>query len=339
MDQLKNTTVRFGITEAKNFSEAGQLGDWRRFDVTYATPFGLPKPGFPKGVPQQISVVATALEMRVAPVAVVKNVTDTGFTLWARNAMNKRGEARFAWLAVLGVPDSAQTRIPVDARLGVLQTKVLAPGPKVTEWPGVWFSDPLVGVNRVVLLTAHNNTGPSNWGTQWHNAAAVASVYPMYGAPSAILPDDGFTAGAITVDTDGRAGYYYAAFVEARRQEEAVADELYIDHGSEKGVEDSFRYNQVTWPSPPNRDLKAGGNPGDWLHLDVYFDRPFLTPPVVLITARDNDGDVKQHFNPLVPIAQNVSTHGFTAALRNTDTIDAMAEFYWVAIGCQAGCG
>jgi hypothetical protein len=337
MDQLKNSTVRFGITDALDFAEVGHAGDWRRIDVTFAAPFGSPKPGFPKGTPQQISVVATPLEMRVQPVAVVKNVTSTGFTLWARNAMNKRGDARFAWLAVLGVPDT-QAQVAVDARLGVLQTKVLLAGPKVTEWPGVWFSDPLVGVNRAVLLTAHNNTGPSNWGTQWHNAAAVASVYPMSGAASTILPDDGFSAGAISVDTQGRCGYYYAALIETRRQDKGGANDLFIDHGSEKGVEDSFRYNQVTWPTPPNRRLKPGGNAGDWLYLDVYFDRPFLTPPVVLITARDNDGDVTKHFNPLVPIAQNVSTHGFTAALRNTDTIDATAEFYWVALGCDAGC-
>jgi H-type lectin domain len=339
MDQVKNTTVRFGITDPKDFAESGQAGDWRRIDVTFPAPFGVPKPGFPKGVPQEISVVVTPLEMRVAPVAVVKKVTNTGFTLWARNAMNKRGESRFAWLAVLGVPDSTEARKIIDARLGVLQTKVLAPPQKITEWPGVWFSDALVGTNRVVLLTAHNNTGPSNWGVQWNNAAAVASVYPMWGAPTTILPDDGFTAAAINVDTDGRSGYYYAAFIEARRHAELTADDLFIDHGSEKGVEDSFRYNQVTWPTPPNRGLKPGGNSGDWLYLDVYFDRPFLTPPVVLITARDNDADVNRHFNPLIAIAQNVSTHGFTAALRNTDSINATAEFYWIAIGCQAGCG
>jgi hypothetical protein len=50
MDQLKNTTVRFGITDPIDFAETGQPGDWRRIDVTFAAPFGPPKPGFPKGV-------------------------------------------------------------------------------------------------------------------------------------------------------------------------------------------------------------------------------------------------------------------------------------------------
>ena len=91
MDQLKNTTVRFGITDPADFSPAGSSGDWRRIDVAFPSPFGPPKPGFPKGVPQEISVVVTALDMRVAPVAVVKKVTNAGFILWARNAMNKAG--------------------------------------------------------------------------------------------------------------------------------------------------------------------------------------------------------------------------------------------------------
>jgi hypothetical protein len=73
--------------------------------------------------------------------------------------------------------------------------------------------------------------------------------------------------------------------------------------------------------------------------LDVYFDRPFLTPPVVLATARDRDSELKRHHNPLVLIAQNVTTHGFTMAARNTDTVNAIAEFYWIAIGCKEGCG
>ncbi len=336
MDQLKNTTVRFGITDPADFSPAGSSGDWRRIDVAFPSPFGPPKPGFPKGVPQEISVVVTALDMRVAPVAVVKNVTNTGFVLWARNAMNKAGSARFAWLAVLGVPDQAR-REAVDVRLGVLQTKEIVPF-KAVEWPGVWFSDPLVGTGRVVLLTPHNFTGPARWGLQWHNAAAVASVSPMNG-PNPILPDDGFAVAAIGVESVGRCGYYYAAFINSREREELAAADLWIDHGSDKGVEDGFRYNTVSWPTAPNRRMEPGAQDGDWRHLDVYFDRPFLTPPIVLATARDSNGDPKIHQNPLVTIAQNVSPNGFTLSARNTDTVDAIAEFFWVAIGCRAGCG
>lgn len=116
-------------------------------------------------------------------------------------------------------------------------------------------------------------------------------------------------------------------------------EDLWLDHGSDRHVEDSHLYNTSPWLTPPQRRLSPGAEEGDWAHLDVYFDRPFLTPPVVLLTARDSDGDPKLHANPLALIAQNVTTHGFTVAARNTDTAQAEAKFHWVALGCNAGCG
>lgn len=338
MDQLKDTTVRFGVTALVDFRANG---GWKSIDVVFAAPFGPPKPGSPKGVPQRISVVATPLHMRVAPVVVVKNVTATGFTLLARNAMNKDGEAAFSWLAVLGVPESRALR-NYDVRLGVLQTKILTP-PHITSWPGIWFSQPLVGNGGApaILLTGHNMAGPSRDDQPWRNAASVASVYPLAGSPTPIPPDDGFSVGALNVESAGRSGFYYAAFIQVGSVGNVSPDvgNLWLDHGSEHGVEDAFQYNGVAWPTPPNRTLQPGAEPGDWVHLDVYFDRPFLTPPVVLATARDADPNPQRHHNPLATIAQNVTTHGFTLSARNTDTVVAMAEFYWIAIGCASGCG
>ncbi len=60
--------------------------------------------------------------------------------------------------------------------------------------------------------------------------------------------------------------------------------------------------------------LSPGGVPGDWVHLDVYVASPFLTPPVVLATARDNNHDPHRPHNPLIAIA-----------LRNADTVDGCA--------------
>lgn len=336
MDRLKDTTVRFGVTKPVDFSANG---DWGSIDVVFASPFGSPKPGTPKGVSQSISVVATPLRMRkVAPVVVLKNVTANGFTLFARNLNNQNGESEFSWLAVLGVPDRQPTSY--DTRIGVLQTKILTP-PNPTSWPGIWFSQPLVGIGKepAILLTAHNITGPSRESDPWRNAAAVASVYPL---PGTIPPDDGFAVGAVNVENGGRSGFYYAAFIDARSHTErdfADAGNLWLDHGSEHNVEDSFQYNNASWPTPPHRDLQPGTVPGDWVYLDVYFDRPFLTPPVVLLTARDPDNNPKRHHNPLALSAQNVTTHGFTVSARNTDTVGAMAEFFWIAIGCSEGCG
>lgn len=337
MDQLKETTVRFGVTEAVRFRANG---GWSSTQVTFATPFGAPKPGFPKGIAQRISVVATPLRMKgAAPVIVVKNVTSTGFTLHARNLTNRGGDSQFSWLAVLGVPDRQPSSY--DARLGVLQTKFITP-PHPTEWPGVWFSQPLVGTGNeaAILLTAHNISGPSRENDPWRNAAVAASVFPL---PSPIPAEDGFAVAALNAENSGRAGFYYAAFNDARShspQDFSQTANLWLDHGSEHSVEDSYQTNNNGgWPGPRDRLLQPGAVPGDWLHLDVYFDRPFLTPPVVLLTSRDRHTDPRDHHNPLALSAQNVTTHGFTVSARNTDTVGATAEFYWIAIGCNSGCG
>ncbi len=340
MDQISDTTVRFGITPSLNFAPTGQQTDWNQTPVTFGSPFGPPKPFLTKGVPQEISVVATAIDpIDVAPVVVIKNVTSGGFTLFARNARDKRGETRFAWLAVLGNPDPAG-RVPLDLRFGSLQPKVLGSTGKFTDWPGVWYSDPINDPNRVQLLTENNVGGASRSDIAWNNAAAVGMVVPISGSASPTpAPQDAFAVGAVNVDTtDGRAGFYWLGIGRGRQREVPSSDDFWLDHGSERGVEDSFKYNAVSWPAPPNRRLAPGGTSGDWLHLDVYFEHPFLTPPIVLLTARDNNPDKHGH-NPLVAIAQNVGTHGFTAALRNTDSGGAMAEFYWIAVGTQADGG
>lgn len=350
MKQLKESSVRFGFTPPLKFKSTLTPGeDWKSYAVTFTTPFVPPMPGIPKGVPLQISVVATPTNNQVAPVVVIKNVTSTGFTLWARNVMYKEGSSQFAWLAVLGMQEGSPS--PINVRLGILQTKVLASPQSGVYWPGIWYSTALPPGGAqppAVLLTAHNISGPSlgDKNSVWNNPAAVVSSYPMNGGvgtpPSLLTPEAGFAAVAINVDTDGRCGYYYAAFVDVLRtaavtRDTSDASELWLDHGSDKGAEDSFEYVGSPF-TPPNRQMKPGGVPGDWVYLDVYFDRPFLTPPIVLATARDTDPITRQVRNPIIPIAQNVTTHGFTMAMRNTDSVDATAEFYWVAIGCKEGC-
>jgi len=340
VDQIKNSTIRFGVTTELDFRAGGNPGDWRSIDISFDVPFGAVKPFLTKGVPQEISVIATAVNPRhIAPVPVIKNVTATGFTLSARNARDADGSAQFSWLAVLGNPDSRHRS--VDVRFGALQTKILESPGKVTDWPGVWYSDALLDPQRAQLLTANNVTGPSRADIVWNNPAAVGMITSIIGSASPTpLPEDAFAVGAVNVDTtDGRCGFYWLGIGHALQRAPSADDDLWLDHGSEKGAEDSFKYNAVKWPTPPHRNLAPGGTSGDWRHLDVYFEHPFLTPPIVLLTARDLDHNPHHLHNPLVAIAQNVSTHGFTVALRNTDVNGATAEFNWIAIGCQAGCG
>jgi hypothetical protein len=83
---------------------------------------------------------------------------------------------------------------------------------------------------------------------------------------------------------------------------------------------------------------------GEWQRWDVYFRRPFLTPPIVLLTANDlkQDGSSvprEQRVPPTLGVAQNVTTHGFTIWARNTGEFEGEAGFEWVALGCALGCG
>ena len=67
--------------------------------------------------------------------------------------------------------------------------------------------------------------------------------------------------------------------------------------------------------------LSPGGQSGDWRSLQIYFDHPFLVPPVVLASGREE--------NPVIPMVRGVTTHGFTAGVRNTDSVGRHALFNW----------
>jgi hypothetical protein len=62
-----------------------------------------------------------------------------------------------------------------------------------------------------------------------------------------------------------------------------------------------------------------------------WVDHPFLVPPVVLASGREE--------NPVIPMIRDVTSHGFTAGVRNTDSVGRHALFDWVALGCSDGCG
>ena len=95
----------------------------------------------------------------------------------------------------------------------------------------------------------------------------------------------------------------------------------------------------------PAKDFAPDDVPGDWQEWEVYFNEPFLTPPIVLLTANDlaESGQV-YGYAPAVGIARNVTPTGFLLAARNSQPAagaaglargrqERKAGFYWVAFG------
>lgn len=307
--QINQTIFQIGTVPARDFSEDCVPGDWEAIPITFT-------PAFPA---VGVRVIVTANNENVgkgehnpAVVGNTRSVTPTGFTLAARNSDCARGRAGFNWMAVLETPGKRQ-RKPIDLRMGALQPKHFQPDCKPGDWQhwGVNFSTPFSDV-PVTLLTASNlNVTP--WhrdDTLWyHNAAVVGIVRD----PTAT----DLTLAARNSDcAEGDCAFYYVAL----SQETAGKEDLWVDSG----------------------ELTAQGfapdcKSGDWRDWSITFSQPFLTPPVVLVTA--NDLRVKGGNPAVVGIARNVTPYGFLLSARNSDCSGGQAGFYWVAIGCARGCG
>jgi hypothetical protein len=336
MQPLSATTVRFGtVTIPSVLRASNTIGDWKQHvPVTFGAPFGAAIPGIPKDVAQGINVILTP-RSRVPVVAVVETVNATGFSFALRNADPYQDASGITvdWLAVLGVGEPAPP--PLDVRLSVLQPKAFSGFLDQALWPRIWFSTPFASAPvPVVLLTANNLNVPSgdNPAVVAH-PGALALVGDLVGKGVADPPTGaafGFGVGGVNVDSvGGNTGVYAAAFATSSNAPPASTSTLWVDSGTEKNADGFALVSDPLFGVP--FPVSPGGQRGDWVSLDVYFDRPFSTPPLVFATARGH--------TPVVPIARNVTTHGVTIAVRNTDSVRGHAAFHWVAIGCAQGCG
>jgi hypothetical protein len=341
MGLLSVTTVRFGnVPISRVLRPSGTLGDWiQHVAVSFGPPIPAPTGGVPaKDVAQRISVILTP-HSAVPVVPVVESVSTTGFVFSLRNAdpTQDAGSITVDWLAVLGVPDVAPS--PIDARLSVLQHQHFSGFlDNQPQWPRIWFSTRMVTtVAPVVLLTANNLNVPSNENPAVIGTSGVLANSADLVAKGVIVPGFAFGMSVRATDVDtvgGNTGFYAAAFTlnssaPARSVPSASAAALVLDNGTEENTDNLALY--ASGLLGPRFPVSPGGVSGDWVSADIYFSSPFSTPPLVLATARGQA--------PVVPIARNVTTHGFTMALRNTDTVAGKAAFFWVAIGCAAGCG
>lgn len=303
---IQNTHIEIGSTGGSppRFEPDCIVGDWQSYQVNFDKEFD---------DPDKVRVIVTANDEDVptadnpAVVGVVWGVSKKDFTLWARNSDGETGEAGFYYMAVeeLGKPPEGEL---VDLRLGILQQKSF-----IREGqPGAWQT---WNPNFLPLFPAGKQYAALVTGC---NLNVRSSSVPAVGM-SRNLDFDHFDLAARNSAacvpgprSSGACAFYYVAGVEGVTPD---PDRIWIDSG-------------VVGPNPFGSSCNAGWT-ASW---DVYFSRPFLSPPVVLLTCKDADVAV-------VGLARDVTTHGFTLAGHNSDCASGMAQFYWVAMGCGLGCG
>ena len=315
---INEAIFQSGTIEQRFFSKDCETGDSELFNVPFPV-------SFPDQTQKNIRVIVTANDLNVpraahhaAVVGIAQNVTIGGFALKVRNSDCAAGFAGVNWMAVLETPGTQQK--PVNLRMGVLQPQFFSSDCNSgdTRDFAASFSSSLDSL-PVVLVTANNLN------VQGHNAAAVGIVMD---SGIADLATKGITLKTRNSDcAAGSCGFYYAAL----SHDAPGRGDLIVDTG--EVYEQSFL-----------NDCNSGDT-RDW---DVYFHQPFLTPPIVLVTAYHSRLDTV-HPAAAVGMARNVTPFGFTLVGRNSDcfgptglggqVIASSAGFYWVAIGCATGCG
>jgi hypothetical protein len=242
-----------------------------------------------------------------------------------RNSDCVPGQAAFNWMAVQETPGVNQS--PVTVRMAVLPpqffSKSCTDGDTPEDTPIKFWQ--AFGGTPTVFLTAGNlfvngmvTVSSGKGGTRTfgaHNAAVVGVALNEQ--------SNGFTLHARNSDCSkdvSACGFSYAAVIVSPAGGGGGNDNLFVDTG--EVTAQAFNISCVD---------------GDTQTQTVFFTRPFLTPPIVLLTA--NDVGAAGHLAFPVGLAQNVTPYGFTLTGRNSDCAPGMAGFYWVALGCGQGCG
>jgi hypothetical protein len=239
-----------------------------------------------------------------AAVGIAQNVTNAGFDLRIRNSDCAAGLVAFNWMAVLETPGVNQP--PAAVRMAILPHQpfqnTCTPGdtpPDVTA-P---FWKPFAST-PTVFLTAGN-------------------LFVRFAAPAVGIALNqqlnSFTLRARNSGILGDCMFYYAA-VGQDPLGGGSNQNLFVD----TGVVSAMGFNSTFVP-------------GDTQSLPIFFNEPFLTPPIVLLTA--NNVDATGHIAAPVGLAQDVTPYGFNLVARNSDCAPGMAGLYWVALGCGLGCG
>jgi len=301
---LTEVSIRTGTTATKYFSQSGMLGDWQTLHIPFF-------PFFPATAAGKIRVFATASRQNVlanngaAPAQpVVGEISPLGFTIWARNGDIVGGQACFNWIAVSEVPDTTPSEL--GAVFGLLSPQYFATASKQGDWNT--YSAPIPVSRQVATATPVIVASGSNANVRVHASASV----PVVGVAAA----DRVSITARNSDPGpGLASFYYLGFLPGLN---APAN-LMVDTG------------RVT-----PLHFSVGSFKGDWQSWTINFADHFISPPVVILTADNYDGSLLSYSVAAVPMANDVTSFGFTLAARNADVAAGWVSFSWLAIGHRA---
>lgn len=300
-------TLRAGSCAASTFAPTGVHGDW----ITYHVPF---EPHMPPAAQDLVRVVVSAADAggdinihQAAPVPVIGEVSNLGFTAWVRNSDVSGGDSGINWLAVAEVPDNAAATPGASSATPKLRFGTLQPQHfQVSGYRGDWRRwsvnyGTAVGFTEIpvaVLTTTNDNV-------RVHAAASVGV--------SAGSSKTGFNVAARNSDvTAGATNFNYVA----AQPLAGGRPDLLVDTGT-----------------VPPRYFAKSGTAGDWQVWNVMFNEPFLITPVVLVTANDGGGAMGSYARATLGSVFDISADGFTLAARNSDVCAGPAGFTWIAVG------
>lgn len=318
MKHIDDVTIRFGKTDkAQVFNRRDWPGDTQHWEITFDPPF-------PDGVLPTVFLSANDQRLNrnahnVAVVGTASHITNEGFVLSASNPECRHGEAGFNWVAIHeGFDEIAEAK--TSLRLGTVHPRNFGPrcSNEVTDW-GQWeprFHLPQFQSLPLVIASPKDRTVNSNQenflGTAYHLINYVHPV-PLVRKVS----QTNFELGARNaMRGSGHCAMFFAGFT----------------HDDPQGNENIF----VTGGhlEPKQFEGYDGNNTDSWV---IYFDEPFVSPPVVLVTASDVATDETVGITGIIGSANFVSRFGFVLRASNTATSPREVGFSWAAFGCKCG--
>lgn len=325
--------LRMGFVTKAEFSSSGFYDPW-------PSPFQLAEVQFQGAFPDddvQVFVTPTSetldlnVDHQAAVIGVAHEVTKDGFQLWARSTDCAAGSCSFNWFAVHRKPLAHRQSQTVEIRLARVQPLhgdsphpvILLPDCQPGDtavWPTIPFGRPMEDANQqplsplVFITQATTEYDPAISSYFW------AAIPPICACVGMLRGTNGkqFDLAARNFDvTLGAPKYNYVAL--ARSNMAPTVGSLINDLKVTSG---DVRF-----------DLQAGGQEGDWGLVPIYFDSPFLTPPIVMMTAQSRSPQREDDLRAFHGIANHVDQYGFTMAVRSADPKSGSMRVNWLALG------